>query len=223
MMALQRISYQDARPQMKPGDVIAFAGRSSLSKIIRMVTMSNITHVGTILKSQVGPMELNQIVESTEVNGFCGVNISRFSDRLDAYDGEVFWLPVRKDLPFDADKFFTFLFDKAEKKHKWDALQALKSGFDFLDDIPGFDIFTKNKEDMSKIYCSELVAAGFEAAGSIPNINCSEVTPIELCRWNIFEDNYYVLNESVADGTPDEDLTISRFNSAAPDAWGCKL
>ena len=217
------ICYSDARPLMKPGDVIAFAGRSPLSKFIRLVTMSRISHVGTILKSQVGDMEMNQLIESTEVNGFCGVNISRFSDRLDAYDGELYWLPLRDDLNFDVTTFYRFLFDKAQKRHKWDALQALKSGFDFFDDSDLLDFLTGNEEDMSKIYCSELVAAGLEAAGTIPNINCSEVTPIDLCRWSLFKDEYFVLNESrQADGPAPEALAISRYNSMSPAVWGQK-
>ncbi len=217
------ISYSDARPQMKPGDVIAFAGRSPLSKLIRLVTMSRISHVGTILKSQVGDMEVNQIIESTEVRGFCGVNVSRFSDRLQAYPGEIYWLPLRDDIPFNANRFFRFLFDKADNKHQWDALQALKSGFDFFDDSTLLGFLTGNEEDMSKIYCSELVAAGLEAAGTIPNVNCSEVTPIDLCRWCLFKDDYYVLRESLDDSIPAmEELAINRYNSISPAAWGKK-
>ena len=34
-MALQKLSYKEARPQMKPGDVIAFGGKGHFSEIIK--------------------------------------------------------------------------------------------------------------------------------------------------------------------------------------------
>ena len=43
-------------------------------------------------------------------------------------------------------------------------------------------------------------------------MNASEVTPIDLCRWNIYEDDYYVLKGDVQ-------KEISRFNRLNPSDW----
>ena len=69
-----------------------------------------------------------------------------------------------------------------------------------------------NREDFSKFFCSELVSAGLEVAGSVGNVNSSEVTPIDLCRWSIYEDSYYQLKG-------ESSKRISRFNTASPSDW----
>jgi len=113
-MALQEISYEEARPQMQPGDVIAFSGKSHFSELIKFATRANISHVGTILQTQVKEDTtgrfFNQIIESTGSNG---VGVFRFSDRINIYDGEIWWLPLDDALrqeKFDSVSFYKFLF-----------------------------------------------------------------------------------------------------------------
>ncbi|MCG9132685.1 hypothetical protein J5I95_13490 [Candidatus Poribacteria bacterium] len=47
-----------------------------------------------------------------------------------------------------------------------------------------------NEEEFEHFFCSEFVTGALRTGGVIPNINPSEITPIELCRFNIYEDNY---------------------------------
>lgn len=47
-----------------------------------------------------------------------------------------------------------------------------------------------NEEEFEHFFCSEFVTGALRSGGVIPNINPSEITPIELCRFNIYEDNY---------------------------------
>lgn len=90
--------------------------------------------------------------------------------------------------------------------------QAIKSSLDTLDNLPfGLHGPGYKTEDFSK-FCSELVAAGLEKAGCVGEINASEVTPIDLCRWNIYEDTYFRLKG-------DSDKIISRFNTLSPSNW----
>ncbi len=205
---------------MKPGDVIAFGGKGNFSQIIKIATFSTVSHVGTILQTKIpddtSDRYFNQIVESTSLAGFNGVNISRFSDRLNDYEGELWWLPLRSELrqsAFDQIKFFDFLFDQAKNRIGYDTAQAVKSALDALDDLPfGMHGPAHNREDFSKFFCSELVSAGLEIAGLTGSVNASEVTPIDLCRWNIYHHTYYQLKG-------DEDKTISRYNTADPKDW----
>ncbi len=91
--------------------------------------------------------------------------------------------------------------------------QAIKSAIDAFDQLPfGAHGPGYNLEDFSRFFCSELVAAGLEKAGSTGDVNTAEVTPIDLCRWNIYKDNYYQLKG-------DQDKRISRFNTASPADW----
>ena len=219
-MSTEQIHYQDARKMMKPGDVIAFGGRGYLSEIIKFATFSNVSHVGVILQTKIPEDDtgrfFNQIIESTSLEGFNGVGISRFSDRLKSYDGELWWLPLKnemRDRLFDQKKFFDFLFNQAKERKPYDMPQAIKSAIDVLDHLPfGVRGPGYNQEDFSQFFCSELVSAGLEVAGIVERVNTAEVTPIDLCRWNIYEDVYYQLSG-------DRRKKITRFNTASPANW----
>ncbi len=219
-MSAVQMKYSEARAKMQPGDVIAFGGKSHFSEIIKFATFSDVSHVGVILQTKITDDEtgrfFNQIIESTSLHGFNGVNISRFSDRLETYEGELWWLPmdaqIRKE-KFDRKAFFNFLFNQAQQRKAYDMPQAVKSALDTLDTLPfGLHGPGYNSEDFSKFFCSELVAAGLEIAGAVGTVNASEVTPIDLCRWQIYEGEYYLLK-----GDPEK--KISRFNTASPEDW----
>lgn len=219
-MTVVQIAYDAARAMMRPGDVIAFGGKGHFSEIIKFATFSDVSHVGVILQTKVTEdvtgRYFNQIIESTSLNGFNGVNVSRFSDRMASYEGELWWLPlsdeIRKD-KFDQKKFYDFLFNQAKERKAYDMPQAIKSSLDALDNLPfGMQGPGYNKEDFSKFFCSELVAAGLEVAGAVGSVNASEVTPIDLCRWNIYQNTYFQLKGDV-------NKKISRFNTASPSEW----
>ena len=206
-MSTVRRSYSAIRDLIQPGDIVAFGGRGGLSNLIKRFTRGEVSHVGIVLQSALllrderQPGRLVQIIESTSLGGFSGVSITRFSDRVATYDGEIWWLPlsdgVRKAI--DATRLYDFLLHQDRKPY--DAPQALGSALDLLDDL-GFS----NNEAYARFFCSELVAAGLKAAGAVPDgINPSEVTPLDLCRWEIYAGVAYQLK-----GEPTE---ISGFNT----------
>ena len=109
--------------------------------------------------------------------------------------------------------FYEFLFNQAKERKPYDTPQAIQSALDVMDELPwGGHGPGYNREDFSKFFCSELVAAGLEVAGSVGKINASEVTPIDLCRWNIYESVYYQLKGK-------KKKKISHFNSRDPAHW----
>lgn len=216
-MGMKTLSYQEARERMQPGDVVAFGGRAPFSILTKFMTQSSVSHVGVILQTKVvedsSGRYFNQIIESTELNGFTGVQINRFSDRM-SYEGDIWWLPLCPELRqnrFDQGRFYDFLFNQAKDRKEFDLPQALMSAFDIFD---GFEGPGYNERDYSRFFCSELVAAAFEEAGLSGSVNASEVTPIDLCRWRIYDSHYYLLK---GDGQPE----ISRFNSRCPSEWNC--
>ena len=114
---------------------------------------------------------------------------------------------------FNATKFFDFLFAQAKARKPYDMPQAVMSAVDVLDNLPWDKTGPSyNQEDFSRFFCSELVSAGLEQAGAVGNVNASEVTPIDLCRWHIYADHYYQLKG-------DASKCISRFNTANPTDW----
>lgn len=217
-MGWKSASYQQVRSQMKPGDVIAFSGKGNLSEIIKWATRSGVSHVGVILQSQLlidGNSQdgfFNQVIESTSLNGFSGVTISRLSDRIELYEGDLWWLPLRKNIHSEMNKkkFYDFLIHQERKAY--DMPQAIKSALDVFDKVPVIGKATHNVEDFSQFFCSELVAAGLEAAGCISNVNASEVTPIDLCCFSLYENDYYQLKGNHRE--------IRGYNTLSPSGWG---
>ncbi|MCB2145223.1 MAG: hypothetical protein KQI81_02030 [Deltaproteobacteria bacterium] len=219
-MTLERMEYGEARSLMKPGDVIAFGGKGHFSELIKFATRADVSHVGVILQTRVVDDDsgrfFNQVIESTSIHDFNGVVISRLSDRMEAYEGEIWWLPLNEGLrqeKFDSVSFYNFLFNQAQERKGYDVPQALKSAVDALDELPfGLHGPGYNREDFSRFFCSELVAAGLEKAGTVGPVNASDVTPIDLCRWNIYATTYFQLKGQA-------DKQISRYNTLDPADW----
>lgn len=217
-MARKATKYSDVRGDMKPGDVIAFSGKSHFSEIIKWATRASVSHVGIILQSQIMDMEkgdnryFNQIIESTSLDKFSGVTISRLSDRVNTYKGKMWWLPLSdaSRTKLNATKFYNFMFKQDRKPY--DMPQAVKSALDTLDNVPLVGQATQNKEDFDKFFCSELAAAGLEKGGVIKSLNSAEVTPIDLCRFKIYRKDYHQIRG--------RKKLIKGHNTLSPEGWG---
>jgi len=218
IMARNVAKYSEVRNEMQPGDIVAFSGKGQFSEIIKWATRAPVSHVGIILQSKLligdTPQQgfFNQIIESTTLNGFSGVSISRLSDRVETYEGEMWWLPLseRSRKKLKTKKLYNFLLH--QEKKPYDMPQAVKSALDALDNIPLLRKATHNIEDFSRFFCSELAAAGLEAGKVIKNINSSEVTPIDLCMFSLYHDDYYQIKG--------EEKVIKGFNTLSPNNWG---
>jgi len=217
-MSWQKANYTQIRSKMKPGDVIAFGGKGHFSEIIKWATRASVSHVGVIMQSRmilngnVQPGFFNQIIESTSLKGFSGVSISRLSDRINHYEGEIWWLPLSDtaQASLDAKKFFDFCLH--QKGKPYDTPQAVKSALDAFDKAPLIGGMTYNVEDFSKFFCSELVTAALKKGGVIKKINASEVTPIDLCMFRLYQGNYTQLKGAKK--------TIQGFNTQNPEGFG---
>jgi len=134
------------------------------------------------------------------------------SDRIEEEKGAVWWLPLSGEVreKMDFEVFYDFLVK--QKGIPYDIPQAVKSAVDVFDKFPILKELTYNQEDFGKWFCSELVAAGLERAGAIKSLNCSEVTPINLCRFKLFMLDYIQLK-----GDPKE---IRGHNTRDPEGWG---
>ncbi|MBD3308656.1 hypothetical protein GF339_19765 [candidate division KSB3 bacterium] len=215
-MAMKCMPYEDVKSQMQAGDVIAFGGSSHFSGIIKMAIRAEVSHIGVILQAHVKDQATGElghtIIDSTSRQG---VLVSSLLDRVNEYDGDVWWLPLRRDLRetlFQAEAFYDFLCQQQGKRY--DRHQAAGSAIDYFDRLPfGWRGPGYNPEDFERFFCSELVAAGLKAAGVVPLLlNSSEATPIDICRWKIYEPDYYLLKGKVL-------KEISGYNTLDPSQW----
>ncbi len=213
---LIRSDYQKVRGLMRPGDLIAFSGRGFPSDQIKLVTHSPISHVGVLLQSKVmiagRPQAgfVNSIIEATSLNGFRGVSVSRMSDRLATYKGEVYWLPLdlarRKKADWEA--FYNFLLRQDHKGYDYDLIFRL-----LLTRIPKVGKMFIDREDFRKVgsfICSQLVAAGLVTANYLtaPHVNPDNTTPADLVAMKMFRKNYYRI-----DTFNSPTVEISNFNT----------
>lgn len=206
---------------MQPGDIIAFSGKGQFSELIKWATRSSVSHIGIVFESKVvfsdkaQPGVIVDVFESTTLHvdpatgkRVAGVQRNRMSDHVKYYDGHIWWLPLSKDArsKLNTKKFTDFLLHQDDKEY--DMPQAIASGVDILDAAA----ITKNREDFSKFFCSELAAAALESAGVIRSINASEVTPADLCSFALFESTYHLLKGGKRG--------INGFNSMSPEGFG---
>ncbi len=206
---LQLAQYNEVRDRMKAGDIIAFSGRGFPSDQIKLVTHSPISHVGIILQSKLlingRPQAgmLNQIIESTSLNGFSGVTISRLSDRLANYNGQVWWLPLEAARRKKADwaKFYDFLLRQDHKKYAYEPVARF-----LLSRLPKIGKYFVSHADYKRFFCSELAVAGLAAAGYLPPTDAANVDPADLCSMQIYRKQYVQIKG-------DQPLEIPGYNS----------
>ena len=68
----------------------------------------------------------------------------------------------------------------------------------------------ENQKDFENFFCSEFVTGALTAAKVIPDINASQVTPVDLCRFHIY-DSYIQFKGDTA--------RIRGFNAVNPSRW----
>jgi hypothetical protein len=215
---ITRKNYNEINQTMQVGDIIAFGGDSLFSKWTKLTTNSHVTHTAVVVEPDVAETLSNGctncVAESTVFNGKSGVMFNSLSERVENYQGDIWWLPLAKHsraiLEKNKSDFFDFLSEQQGKKY--DIWQLFGSAVDATDNIPLLNRLSRNDQDFSSWFCSELVAAAFNVAGVINNVNASEVTPIDLCQFNIYADNYIQFKGEQRD--------ITGINSLIPDGWG---
>lgn len=217
LLSYQNSTYSRIRKQMQPGDIIAFGGNSLFSKWAKLTTRSVVTHVAVVVRTQMlGEQQgrfFNQVIEATSYNGKSGVMVNRLSDRVSTYDGDIWWLPLgktqRQRFETNQAAFFDFLFQQEHKNY--DIWQLFGCAVDATDGIPFLGKLSSNSEEFSSWFCSELVAEALEKGKIIQPVNASEVTPIDICRLNIYQPNY---TQFCGDKKP-----ITGFNSLSSSLW----
>lgn len=187
-------TYEQYRSQMKTGDLIAFSGNAGFSNVIKWATKSHYSHVGIVLKADLGTGFGDSIlvVESTLETQFLdannkqaikGVQMHWLSKRIESYDGSVYWLELTTPLaPENKAKMEAWLRDTHNQKVPYDYLQIYGAAIDWFDQL-GWT----SREDFSTLFCSELVAKALRIAGVIdPNLNPSEKTPDDVVKFPCF-------------------------------------
>jgi len=195
-MAIQQSSFGEIGDRMKPGDIIAFSGRNRFSRLVRLATGSMISGVGIVCDSGQGSDIINSVTFKQTPgigNDIDGESRRRMSKRIDSYDGLVWWLPLSDESRsrLNIAKLCDLLRSMDCKKYKMP--QSIRNVLNMIEENPFFDLSSYKQKDLDAFFCSQLAAFGLRVGGVISNINPCEVTPANLCSFNLFAEDYYQL------------------------------
>ncbi|MDH4320991.1 MAG: hypothetical protein OEV73_05765 [Desulfobulbaceae bacterium] len=179
------MKYDALRSELKTGDVLLFSGKSGISEGIKFFTLSKWSHVGMVYKfeSDLDPKGSIFCWESTSIGNVAdveagkltkGVQRVELSERLErcfADDYEISVRPLTKPLTNDMILALNnFRHEVSGRPYEKNKIELIKSAYD--------SIFGENKEDLSSLFCSELIAEAFQRMGLLPESTPSnEYTP----------------------------------------------
>lgn len=167
-MAEPRVYNEQTRAKLKTGDLVLFSGKGGISAGIKWATTSRWSHVGMIIV--LPEYDFVTVWESTTLSSLVdldtkvphkGVQLVPLSSRIEGYGGEV---AVRQleGVTFDtADvkKLMELRRELAGREYEKKTIELIKAAYD--------GPFGRNSEDLSSLFCSELVAEAYQRLGLI--------------------------------------------------------
>ena len=175
----------DIKPEFKTGDLVLFEGKGLFSTLIKIKTLSKISHVGIILIENGEPV----ICESTTLSDLPDMDSGEFikgvqkhplKERIEKYDGKIWHAPILVDLP-NEKAMLNWLDVVHSKKVKYDWKQAFLSGFALKHIV--------SKENFSLLFCSELCFKALKKAGVIAKrFNASQKNPKDIYNLAFIEE-----------------------------------
>jgi hypothetical protein len=159
-------TYNEVRKRLKTGDVVLFSGKGGISHGIKLVTNSKWSHVGMVLRLPDSKAvflwestTLSDLRDAIDKKTKKGVQLVLLSDRLRTYDGEV---KVRHLRNYQVGKReYMKLMELREqvrnRPYEKDKLELIKAAYD--------GPLGHNEEDLSSLFCSELVAEAYQRMG----------------------------------------------------------
>ena len=176
------VNYQDIRNSLKTGDVVLYSGRSLFSMAIRLSTKSNWSHCGMVIRLE--EYDFVAVWESTLLTGIKdletnthkrGVQLMPLSDRVNKYRGDIA-IRSLEDVTLNKEdiiKLMQLRKELARRDYESNAFEMLKAAYD--GDLGA------NTEDLSAIFCSELLAEAYQSIGLLDEKTPSnEYTPADF-------------------------------------------
>ena len=175
------MKYYDARQRIKTGDVILFSGGGIVSATIQWLTRSKWSHVG--MAYQIPEHDLLLCWESTTLSKLSdieyntprqGVQLVALSERLKGYDGQVAYRPLVASLTsHQVEQLRALRSEVKGRDYEDDHLELIRSVYD--------GPWGENAEDLSSLFCSELIGEAYKRMGLLEaHVPSNEYTPAEF-------------------------------------------
>lgn len=174
-------NYHKIRDELKTGDIVLFTGTGLISNIIKL--SGERTHIGMIMNMP--EYDFTCLWESTtlctlkdlESGTFIkGVQLVPLSKRIATYEGDI---AIRRLMDVEVDfrtnkSLLEFRRNFNGRKYEESIMSLIGSAF---------DIFADKEEDLSSLFCSELVAEAYQRMGLLPEDVPSDMySPSDFCE-----------------------------------------
>ena len=186
------MKYSQIRNKLKTGDVILFSGKGGISDGIKFFSRSIWSHVAIVYKIKDKSIGEDTLFcwESTTLNNIKdaetgkltkGVQRVELSERLEKCFATGYKISIRQlSKPLDIDMLKalnTFREEVKGKPYEKSTIQLIKAAWD------GLFSFLDNKEDLSSLFCSELLAAAYQKMGLLgPEPPSNEYIPKDFSK-----------------------------------------
>jgi hypothetical protein len=185
------MKYKEIRPLLKTGDLILFRGKGFISNLIQLVTLSEWSHVGLVLTLR----EYDFVVlwESTTLSTEKdlktkklrkGVQLCQLSSKLANYRGSFAVKRLNIPVEWAEHKLVDLRLRLNNRDYERSYNELFKAAYDWWGG--------KNKEDLSSVFCSELVVEAYKELGLLGDVQSNEYTPADLGRLTKLKGGYYL-------------------------------
>ncbi len=196
---MDTISYHSIRDHLKTGDVVLFSGTGLASGVIKLFTGSPWTHVGLIVR-RAG--EAEPLLWESLPSGFCkdidsrsirtGVQLVRLGERLAHFAGPVAVRRLNRPICDRQQRRLTALQGEvADRRYEHNWLELALAAFDRL---------SQNRENLTTLFCSELVAETYQQIGLLDDVEHGALPSNEYTPGHFAERFDLQLNQGFALG-----------------------
>ena len=181
-------TYDQLQGSLKTGDLVLFSGKSTFSNLIKLASGGKWSHVGLVLVEPDRPdepllWEATTLCDVPDVEVGAvepGIQLVPLRARVERYDGEVTCRALNRPLGEEQIARLTAargaLGRRAFEGRKLELARAVYDG-------PGG---ASRREDLSTVYCAELVAEAYQAMGLLPEwpegLPSNEYVPLDFCE-----------------------------------------
>jgi hypothetical protein len=179
-------SYRAIRDSLKTGDIVFFSGKGAIPSIIKLFSGGKWSHVGMVLRLE----EFDDIVliwESTAsikvsdletYTATKGVQLVALCQRVRTYNGEINVRQLNKPVtPEMLCKLAACRKALCSKPYEKSEMELLKAVYDRIGGA-------SSGEDLSSLFCSELIAEAYQVMGLLPEypegLPSNEYTPMDF-------------------------------------------
>jgi len=171
------------KSKVKTGDLLLFSGQGFISNIIKLASRSPWSHIGMIFGSSEHGFYCWESDNNDSDNHAAGVRKVPLDDKINHYQGKVVLRQlelINNDYKNIEQTIFEFSEEVLSRPYESSLAELIKSAYD--------GPFGENIEDLSSIFCSELIAEAYQRVKLLPSppqgLPSNEYTPADFASLN---------------------------------------